>query len=185
MSIKPEFEIEIEGTKVYLRILTAARKIERHDGQRVEQILGRVQISTDRDWEGNTDLGFRKVRGRKYAIESTMQRLPENQLSLRLHGSTISRWTSETYVSGYRNDKGQYVKYDAQAYDSLAEFENDVLTQFEKDHPDWQTTSARRLFEVERDRQTREARRLRSEADETDAKAAEWQKRIDDLGPAA
>lgn len=189
MSNEPEFEIAYADTTFYLRILMAERKTYGGGwrGEKVtEEIGGRVQISTDPDWKGDTDLGFVKVRGRKYGIEHVMKRLPEDQLRLRLNGGRISRWTSETsYSGGYRNDQGQGVKYEAKAYDSLFEIEKAVLTQFEKDNPDWQRVSIRRLFESERNHQNGKAQKLRSEAEDADTKAAEWQKRIDGLGPAA
>ncbi|MFD7259345.1 hypothetical protein [Streptomyces sp. NPDC059874] len=190
MSNEPEFEIKFADTTFYLRILTAERKTYGGGwrGEKVtEEISGRVQISTDPDWKGDTDFGFVKVRGRKYGIEHTMTRLAEDEydrrLSVHLEGSRISQWTSlSRYSGGYRNDQGQSVKYEAKAYNSLFEIEKDVLTQFEKDNPDWQRVSIRRLFEYERDRKAGEARQLRLEADENDVKAAEWQKRIDRLG---
>ncbi|MFI5863537.1 hypothetical protein [Streptomyces sp. NPDC051546] len=189
MSNEPEFEIKHADTTFYLRILMAERKTYGGgwNGEKVtEEIGGRVQISTDPNWKGDTDLGFVKVRGRKYGIEHIMKRLPADQSRLRLHGGRMSRWTSESsYSGGYRNDQGQRVKYEAKAYDSLSEFEDDVLTQFEKDNPDWQRVSIRRLFEGERDSQISKADKLRSEAKEADIKAAEWQKRIDELGPVA
>ncbi|MCY0933658.1 hypothetical protein [Streptomyces sp. H34-S4] len=184
MSNEPEFEIKHADTTFYLRILHAERKTYGggYRGEKAtEEICGRVQISTDPQWKADTDLGFVKVRGRKYAIEHIQKRTVEGESRLTRSG-IFSNWDYEPgYLGGYRNDRGGQVDYSAKAWDSLKEIERDVLDQFEKENPDWQTTSIRQLFEYERDHLLSKAERKRKDAHEAERLAATWQARLDEL----
>ncbi|WP_438470746.1 hypothetical protein [Streptomyces asiaticus] len=186
MSNEPQFEYEIADGKVYIRILMAERKVsQRWDGEDCvhhEDIQGRVRISTDPEWQADTELGYVKVRGRKYGIEHIVKRIPEEYVKPDRLGRE-QRWQTESsYRSGYRNDRGSQVSYQAKAWDSLRDIETEALELFEKHNPDWAKTSTRKLFEYERNDHTTKAARLRKEAEENDRKAAEWQARIDELG---
>ncbi|MFJ6183736.1 hypothetical protein [Streptomyces sp. NPDC092295] len=184
---KPDFEYEIANGKLYLRVLMAERRVfQRWDGDvslPVEEMRPRVYVSTDPEWQGNVDLGFVKVRGRKYTIEQISKRMPEAEIRHRT-GDT-SYWTHESsYLGGYRNDRGGRVTYQAKAWDSLGAIEREVLDRFHEEHPEWVKDSTRKLFEYERNHLTSEAKTKRKEADEADEKAAKWQARIDQLGAA-
>ncbi|MGW6600575.1 hypothetical protein [Streptomyces sp. NPDC055036] len=181
MSEEPEFEYEIAGGKVYIRVLMAERKVfQRWDGDAslpAEEIQPRVHVSTDPEWKGNVDLGFVKVRGRKYGIEQISKRLPDTD-----RPDSDDRWSHErSYFGGYRNDRGGSVDYRAKAWDSLEGIEREALDRFHEERPKWVKDSTRKLFEYERNHLTSEAKAKRKEADEADEKAAKWQARIDEL----
>ncbi|MFF7252426.1 hypothetical protein [Streptomyces microflavus] len=178
------YEYEIADGKVYIQIRQAERRTYSQFNGRTsspaEEIQGRVWVSTDPQFEGDTNLGFVKVRGRKYAIEHVVKRLRngEGRLSLSEQRLTM-HWSSESsYRGGYRNDQGGRVKYEAKAYDALGVIEREALDRFETEHPDWQLDSARYLFEYERDLALRKARSLREEAAGLEHIAREWEARI-------
>ncbi|QNE75302.1 hypothetical protein F0344_12360 [Streptomyces finlayi] len=178
------YEYEIADGKVYIQIRQAERKTyTQYNGRSsspAEEIQGRVWISTDPQFEGDTNLGFVKVRGRKYAIEHVVKRLRdgEGRLSLSEKRLTMHWSTESSYRGGYRNDQGGRVKYEAKAYGVLGEIEREALNRFEADHPDWQLVSARYLFENERDRALSKARSLREEAAKEEHRARQWEARI-------
>jgi hypothetical protein len=178
------FEYKIADGKVYIQIRQAERRTytdySSGKGDEKEEIQPRVWISTDPEFKADTDLGYVKVRGRKYAIEHTVKRLPDGEARLGRIG--ITHWQSETsYRGGYRNDRGGPVSYEAKAYDSLHEIEREALDRFHEEHPEWVTESARLYFEYEVDRHRSKAKRLRQEAHTNEGKANDWQKRIDEL----
>ncbi|MFE3589435.1 hypothetical protein ACFXOY_18205 [Streptomyces niveus] len=183
MSDEHDFEYEIAGGKIYLRVLMATRRtFQRWDGDAsfpAEEIKPRVLASTDPEWKGSVDLGFVKVRGRMYAIEQISMRLGEAETRRR---GGASHWTHETtYVGGYLNDRGGKVSYQAKAWSSLEAIEREVLDRFHDERPEWVKDSTRKLFEYERNHLTGKAKSKRAEADKDDAAAAKWQARIDEL----
>ncbi|MGW1040015.1 hypothetical protein [Streptomyces sp. NPDC002547] len=181
------YDYEIADGKVYIQILAAERRTyHQHDDKQggsvqVEEIQPRVWISTDPEFKADTELGFVKLRGRKYGIEYMVKRLDDSRGHLDRHGLTM-RWQEESsYRGGYRNDRGSQVSYDAKAWGALREIEHQALNRFEKEHPEWQMESTLRLFTQQRDSHLDKAERLRKEASGEDRKAADWQKRIDAL----
>lgn len=178
-------EYEIADGTMYVTIIQAKRKIETdwETGNRnVEKILPRVMIATDLEFQADVEKGYVKIRGRKYGVENTYERLDDSQGKLDRHG-IVMRWTTDTthYNRGYRNDRGKQIDFDAKAYGTLRDLEIQVLRTFEQDHPEWQTESTRLLFEWERDQHAGKSRDLRKQAEENDAQAAKWQARIDEL----
>ncbi|MFF3249707.1 hypothetical protein ACFYWP_01535 [Actinacidiphila glaucinigra] len=179
------YEVEIADTELYITILAAEIKTySQWDGResvQVEEIVPRLWVSTDPKFKGEVDLGYVKVRGRKYGIEYMVKRLPDNRGHLDRHGIAM-RWQEESsYRGGYRNDRGSQVSYDAKAWGTLREIEHQALDLFEKQHPEWQAESKRRKFEYERQSHLDKAERLRLEIGGLNAAANSWQKRIDEL----
>lgn len=170
-------EITVAAGTFYVRVLPAERTNYYHDGEYVEEIQPRVQISTDPEFKADTDLGHVKIRGRKYAIEHVMKRV-----LYFIDGAMTPTWTSETsHRGGYRNDKGQKVSLEAKAWDVLHQAEKDAIEFFTVTHPEFERESTRLLFERERDNHLSRKRHLELEADQEDIQAARWQKRLDDL----
>ncbi|MFE9254058.1 hypothetical protein [Streptomyces sp. NPDC006879] len=179
MKIEREaYEYEIGDGTMYVVIVSAHRE---HDWRRNEVIQPRVLIGTDPEFKAETELGHVKIRGRKYAVEHTYKRLPDNEGRLTQHGVTM-QWTTDTrtYNRGFRNDKGKQIDWDSKAHGVLTEWEIEVLRRFEEDVPDWQTQSILR-FEQERDGHDSNARRLREQVAKEEIEAAKWQARIDEL----
>ncbi|MGW7434700.1 hypothetical protein [Streptomyces sp. NPDC054849] len=177
--------VEIADGTIHIKVLMAERKTytnwDGNERREVEELQARAWVSTDPEFKSDTDLGFVKIRGRKYAIEHVIKRLPEGRGYLDRHGIAM-KWQSEaSYRGGYRNDRGSQVSYDAKAYGQLGEIEREALNQFEKDNPMWITDSIRLLFEYERNHLEGKAKRKRDEAKQHEAEAAKWQARIDEL----
>ncbi|MET9861990.1 hypothetical protein ABZY93_22260 [Streptomyces smyrnaeus] len=184
MSNEPDFEHEIAGGKVYIKILMAERWTGKRwrgdDYVQAEEILGRVQLATSPEWSTDIGLGFVKVRGRRYGIENILRHETQEHWD---RDDKPRPWRHESsYFGGYRNDRGGRVSFDAKAWDALEQIERDALAAFEKAHPDWEKDSARKRFEYERDRAFIKASEARAEAEKADRKGAEWQKRIDEMG---
>ncbi|MGW5130855.1 hypothetical protein [Streptomyces sp. NPDC004135] len=179
------YAYEVADGTMYVLIHQAKRKIEtdwENGNQKVEKIFPRVMIATDLEFKAEVDLGYVKIRGRKYATEHTYERLDDGQGKLDRHG-IVMRWTTDHthYNRGYRNDRGKQIEFDAKAYGTLRDLEVEVLRRFEKEHPEWKTESTRLLFEWERDNHATKARDLRKRAEGHDTEAAKWQARIDEL----
>ncbi|MEU6056961.1 hypothetical protein [Streptomyces sp. NPDC047097] len=181
------YEYEIASGKVFIEVISADRRTftdySTGSGVPGEAIEPRVRLSTDPEFKGDVDLGFVKVRGRKYAIENYVKRLPEGHGILRLNQSGIEmRWSSEpSYSGGFRNDRGSRVAYQAKAYDALSEIERQALDRFHEEHPEWVVESTRQLFQYQVSRYANDARRRLEEAEKANAKAAKWQARISGL----
>ncbi|MEU9795036.1 hypothetical protein AB0E27_31330 [Streptomyces sparsogenes] len=179
-------EIETDAGKFYVRILAAERQtfssFNRDTGESTptEEIQGRVWLATDPEFKGDVDLGHVKIRGRKYTIEHLSTRLSKGRLHARR--GVILHWSAErSYRGGYRNDRGTQVDYHLKAWDVLQEMEEAALDKFEQEHPEWQRESTLRLFERERNHHLNNKQRRERQVAEEAAKAAEWQKRIDEL----
>jgi hypothetical protein len=178
-------EVEVSAGKLYVMVLSAERRTY-GGGWRgetsTEEIKGRVWLATDPEFKGDVELGYVKVRGRKYTIEHPIQRLPEGQARINHETGITWRWNSESsYMGGFRNDKHQQVSFQSKAWDSLGAIEREALDKFAEEHPEWEQESSRLLFERERDHFIDKARKLTVEADQADIQAALWQKRIDDM----
>lgn len=179
MSERETRKVETEAGTFYVRVLAAERKTYYSDGQNREEIQPRAWVSTDPKFESNVELGYVKIRGRKYSVEHTVKRVPGWSGE---HESREPYWQTEpSYRGGYRNDKRGPVSYDAKAYGLLRDMESAALDRFAEEHPDWARESTRLLFERERDNHLSKKRRLELEADQEDIEAARWQKRLDDL----
>ncbi|WP_406192435.1 hypothetical protein OH733_05260 [Streptomyces griseus] len=182
MSGEPKtYEVEVEGGKFYVKILAADRDARSHweGDKRIEreEIKGRVQVATDAEFKGHVAGGYVKVRGRKHATLHTVSKIPD--LAAKRLGSA---WHCDsTYTGGYHNDRGQRVKTEAKAYDTLRRMEREALDKFAEQNPDWERESTRLLFERKRDTAITEKRRYELAADQQDIQAAVWQKRIEDL----
>ncbi|MGW8630583.1 hypothetical protein [Streptomyces sp. NPDC055793] len=175
--------VETETGTYYIRIVAAERKtFSVYDGEASkpgEDLIPRIWISTDPDFEGDVDNGYVKIRGRKYAIEQFIQRLPANT-------TYPTRWSSEpSYRGGFRNDQGRKVKYEAKAYDTLGDMRDAALKQFAAQNPTWERESIARLFRRETEHHQYKANNLRKEAAAEDRQAAEWQARLDEVSQPA
>lgn len=182
MSEHETHKVETEAGTFYVRVLAGERKTYYSGGEHREEIQPRAWISTDPEFESNVELGYVKIRGRKYSIEHTVKRMPgwSNE-----HETREPYWQTESsYRGGYRNDKRGPVSYEAKAYSQLREMESAALDRFAEEHPDWARESARRLFERERDHLLSKAETARREAARHEIEAADWQVRIDQLAAA-
>lgn len=179
MSEHTTHKVETEAGTFYVRILAAKRGTYYQDGQTVEEITPRARISTDPTFESDVELGYVKIRGRKYSIEHTVKRMRGWETE---HESREPYWQTETgYRSGYRNDKGNLVSYEAKAYGQLRDMESAALDRFVEEHSDWVRESTRRLFEQERNHLLSKAETARQEAAKHEIEASKWQARIDEL----
>jgi hypothetical protein len=173
------YEVETGSGKFYVQILDAKRKtyISLAGDQSVptEEITGRVWVATDPEFKGEVGLGFVTIRGRKYTIEHIVHRVAL------AHGRTDPWHTESSWRGGYRNEKGQQVSYDTASYGVLGGYLREALDKFHQEHPEWEKESIRLLFERKRNSHASKARELVLEADQEDIKAAQWQKRLDDL----
>jgi hypothetical protein len=179
------YEYEIADGKMFVLIQQAKQKIEtdwENGNQKVERIIPRVMIATDLEFKAEVDLGYVKIRGRKYASEHTYERLDDDHGKLDRHG-IVMRWTADYthYNRGYRNDRGKQIDFEAKAYGTLRGLEVEALKRFEAEHSEWKTESTRLLFQWERDNHAGKARDLRKRAEDSDAEAAKWQARLDEL----
>ncbi|QPB09894.1 hypothetical protein KGG73_gp60 [Streptomyces phage Sentinel] len=180
-------EIETEAGKFYIMVLAAQRKTYSHwdrDADRTipsEDLIPRVWLATDPQLDGKAELGAIKIRGRKYTIDHQLARLPKGRGYL-TEGRFEFNWSSESSYGGpYRNEQRKTLEFRTKTYDVLYDLEREALDKFAKDYPEWETESIRLLFERERDNHAAKSRQLLVEADQHDIKAAQWQKRIDDL----
>ena len=177
MSESMTTEVTVTAGTFYVRVLAAERRSYYAEGRQVEEIQPRVQISTDPEFQSDTDLGHMKIRGRKYAIEHIMKRVTYYP-----QGEPMQVWQSEaSYRGGFRNDKGQRVNRETKAYDALSAAEKDAVEFFTVTHPEFERESTRLLLERDRDNHLAQKRHLELEADQHDIKAAQLQKQIDDL----
>lgn len=179
MAERKTYEIETEAGKFYIQVFAANRRTyapwNGGASHTVEDINGRVRLSTDPQFEGKVSLGHIKIRGRKYTIEHFLTWSPESQ-----------GWANESQWRGpYCNDKDQQISHNAKAWDTLYDLEREALAKFAQEYPEWERESTRLLFESERDSYQRKAAAARKEAAEHDAAAAKWQARIDQLAAAA
>ncbi|MEU4984878.1 hypothetical protein [Streptomyces sp. NPDC021969] len=177
MSESSTYHVQVAAGEFYIRILAAERKSYYSGGRSREEIQPRAQISTDPEFKADTNLGAVKIRGRKYAVEHVLKRVQgfrNDEPHIYWHGET-------SYQGGYRNDKGRQVSQEAQAWDVLHAAERDAVEFFAVINPDWERESTRLLFERERDNHLHRKRQAELEADQEDIKAAQWQKRIEDL----
>ncbi|MEU9605432.1 hypothetical protein [Streptomyces sp. NPDC048057] len=173
-------EIETENGAFYVRVLAAERRtFSRHVMGRSEpgeELRPRVWLATDPEFKQEFELGYVKVRGRKYVIEE--------MLAL-VNGPSGRQWQREpTYGGSFRSERKQ-VEYRAPTFNVLREYVHGALAKFAEAHPKWERESVHRLFRCERNRKLSEAVRLRAEAEAAEKKAAGWQERIDELGKEA
>lgn len=186
MSEKKPYEVETKAGKFYVQIASAERKTYTSlDGASVEEIRGRVRLSTDPEFEGDTKLGHLAIRGRKYAIDHYLVKYPKG-LGYRGEDDFKFLWSNEAQWGGpYYTEKGQQVSRNAKAWDTLYALEREALDQFATENPDWERESTLRLFEYERDHHVYKLRNYEMDAQRERVRVAEWQARIDQLAVSA
>ncbi|MEU0674496.1 hypothetical protein ABZ330_16675 [Streptomyces sp. NPDC006172] len=164
-------EIDTDFGKLYIQILQAQLGTVYREDVLVEEIKPRVWVATDPQFKGEAELGHLKIRGRAWTISHQVQRLTDSE-----------RWSSEpTYDGPYRNEKGKQVEYRTKTYDLLYGLEREALDRFAKEHPYWEIESLRQRLEYNRNHELGQAKSLAKELTEAEARAANWQARIDEL----
>lgn len=175
------FKYDIADGAIYIKILAADRKLHGGDyygNGATEELKGRVYVSTSAEFKSDTELGFVKVRGRKYAMELTLARRPQKQVCEDYRGRLILWDKDRSYTGDYRSEAKRQVDYSAKAYNALDLIRDEALALFEKDHPDWVKESTLLLFKSERDHHEHKARGLQKEAQEEQSKAESWGERV-------
>ncbi|WP_436739952.1 hypothetical protein [Streptomyces sp. BBFR102] len=166
-------EVETETGKYYVRILAAERKTYTTEGGPGEDLIPRVQLSTDPKFGDDLTLDHVKVRGRKYAIEEYLT-----------YNRTRKTWHFESsYRGSFRSaPQGKKVDFRAKTWDVLRVYVEEALAEFAKQYPDFERESIAQLFQYKVSHHQSKAESLRREARGRDAQADEWQARLDEMG---
>lgn len=174
------FKYEVADGAIHIEIVAAERKTyggDYYGKGAVEEFKGQVRVSTSPEFKSDTNAGFVKVRGRKYAIEQTVSRYPDKNVEVDRKGRPI-RWHKErSYTGGYRSELGRQVEYTAKAHDALDVIRDEALALFEMDHPDWVKESTLLFFKGQRDVYELKARGLQQEAQDAQREAEVWGER--------
>lgn len=136
--------------------------------------LPRVQVHTDPQPTSGEPHGFVTIRGRKYRIDKSFGRLPDDA-GPDLDGNPRI-WRPEVsngYREGYRNEHLVRINHDSRARDRLDAIVDKVLEMFETSYPGWRRESGRQAWLDIRRQSEQEAERYRDKLEQLETQIAE------------